>query len=99
MVLPVMMARRSMKFSFTDHCFSSPNFFRADSRVSMVQSVASSVASWSTVKARVSSRVRFLGMKTSGVGRMSSAKKKWVRSPNWARVSMRVWTSAAIWVR
>ena len=45
MVLPVMMARRSMKFSLTDQDFSSPSFLRAGSRASWVQSVASRVAS------------------------------------------------------
>ena len=69
MVLPVMMARRSMKFSLTDHCFSSPSFFRAGSRASWVQfdeSKASRTVSCSAAKARVSSRVRFLGSEDLG---------------------------------
>src|SRR6266702_506215 len=66
MVLPVRMARRSMKFSLTDQDFSSPSFLRAGSMASWVQPVTSRRASWSAAKARVSSGVRFLGIQTSG---------------------------------
>ena len=76
MVLPVMMARRSMKFSLTDQDFSSPSFLRADSIASCVQSVASRTVSCSAAKASVSSRVLFLGRKISSVGTTSSRKKK-----------------------
>src|ERR1700744_5142943 len=47
MVLPVRIARRSMKFSLTDHCFSSPSFFKAGSRASWVQSGGSRMVSCS----------------------------------------------------
>ena len=60
-VEPVRMARRSMKFSLTDHSLASPSCLRAVVMGSRDQSEASRVAICSRTKARVSSGVRFLG--------------------------------------
>ena len=57
-----------MKFSLTDHSFAVPSARMDWSRASWVQSAVSRAVSRSAVKVRVSSRVRFLGRKTSSVG-------------------------------
>ena len=74
-VLPVRMARRSIKFSFTLHSWAMPVARTAASMPSWDHSAGSSAVSSSAVKARVSSSVRFLGRKTSGVGMTSSRKR------------------------
>ncbi len=87
MRLPVRIARRSMKFSFTLHCLASPRALSAVSMEVASQVAASRAVSCSAAKAIVSSKVRFLGSQTDSGGVMLSEKKKLVMSPNWPRVS------------